>query len=60
MLSDMRQRKTNIVWSHLYTGLQKQKSELTDKIDWWLPETGTEGWEKGVKMVESYKLPVIK
>ena len=56
----MRQRKTNIVWSHLYTGLKKQKSELTDRIDWWLPETGTEGWEKGVKMVESYKLPVIK
>ena len=53
----MSDRERKILYDLILYGIFKKAHRY---IDWWLPEAGGGGWVKWVKMVNMYKLPVIK
>ena len=52
MLSEINQRKTNIIWNLKMSNSEKQR------VEWLLPGVGGEG--NGEILVKGYKLPVIR
>ena len=53
----MSDRERKILYDLTLYGILKKARRY---IDWWLPEAGGGGWVKRVKVVNMYKLAVIK
>jgi len=66
MLSEISQRKTNIVHPHLHVKSEKQTTKETDpnswtqRTDWSLPAVGIKGLAKRGRLVKGYKPPGTK
>ena len=64
MLSEISQtEKDKCFMISLTCGILKKQQKMSlqnQRRDWWSSELGGEGWVKWVKVVKSYKLPVIQ
>ena len=63
MLSEISQRKTNIVRPHLHVKSEKQTTKETDPNSWTqrsLPAVGIKGLAKRGRLVKGYKPPGTK
>ena len=58
MLSEISQRKTDTVWSHLYVGLKIEPNSQKQRVEWWLPGAAGTGNEE--MLFKGYKLPTIR
>ena len=58
MLSEISQRKTDTVWSHLYVGSKIEPNSQKQRVEWWLP--GAAGTGNEDMLFKGYKLPTIR